>query len=172
MAKSCFEKGEQEMLYFDLAAPVQITVLGAGGTGGYIIPHLYRMVYALNRRVEIVLVDGDLVETKNLIRQNFIHSDIGQNKAGVLAKRYAQAFGMEAQYIPRFVETEPELYELTRAPFNYLSILIGAVDNNKSRKLCHEIFKRQDNLVYIDAGNNLSGGQVVCGCLLYTSRCV
>ena len=44
-----------------------------------------------------------------------------------------------------------------------LVILIGAVDNNKSRQLCHEVFKKADNLIYIDSGNGEFTGQVVCG---------
>ena len=89
-------------------------VLGAGGTGGYVIPHLYRLGYAssippdhrLRRRR-----DG----TKNLIRQNFVEQDIGRNKAQVLAERYAAAFGIECEYRPEFIETQEELYTPDRA---------------------------------------------------------
>jgi len=41
--------------------------------------------------------------------------------------------------------------------------LIGCVDNNQSRKLCHQVFKAADNLIYIDSGNGEYSGQVVCG---------
>ena len=44
-----------------------------------------------------------------------------------------------------------------------LVILIGAVDNNKSRKLCHEVFYKLDDLIYIDSGNGMHTGQIVCG---------
>lgn len=44
-----------------------------------------------------------------------------------------------------------------------LVILIGAVDNNRSRSLCHRVFYQTDNLVYIDSGNGEYTGQVVCG---------
>lgn len=37
----------------------------------------------------LALVDGDTVEPKNLIRQNFIEQDIGKNKAAVMADRYS-----------------------------------------------------------------------------------
>ena len=42
-------------------------------------------------------------------------------------------------------------------------ILIGAVDNNRSRQLCHEVFKETRNIIYIDSGNGEYTGQVVCG---------
>jgi hypothetical protein len=42
-------------------------------------------------------------------------------------------------------------------------ILIGAVDNNKSRQLCHKAFYQAKDLIYIDSGNGEFSGQVVCG---------
>jgi len=159
---------------FALDKPIRVVMLGAGGTGGHVAPHLYRLLHTLDRYVEVVIVDGDIVETKNLIRQNFIASDLGRNKAQVLAERYASAFGMEVAYIPDFVESEEMLAELTRphvyssGPYSYLqleghSILIGAVDNNRSRQMCHKVFKKAENLIYIDSGNGEFTGQVVCG---------
>ncbi len=159
---------------FSLCKPVKIIMLGAGGTGGHIAPHLYRLLHTLDRPVEAIIADGDIVEEKNLVRQNFIASDLGRNKAQVLAERYASAFGMEAKYIPEFVESADRLSELVRpvrytaGPYPYpqsegLSILIGAVDNNRSRHLCHQVFQKSDNLIYIDSGNGEYTGQVVCG---------
>lgn len=159
---------------FSLNKPVKIIMLGAGGTGGHIAPHLYRLLHTLERPVEVIIADGDIVEQKNLVRQNFIVSDLGRNKAQVLAERYASAFGMEAKYIPEFIESADRLSELVR-PVKYtaglypypqsegLSILIGAVDNNRSRHLCHQVFQKSDNLIYIDSGNGEYTGQVVCG---------
>ena len=57
---------------YSSTAPVKIVVIGAGGTGGYVIPHLYRLGYASHRYIRIIVCDGDVVEEKNLIRQNFI----------------------------------------------------------------------------------------------------
>jgi PRTRC genetic system ThiF family protein len=159
---------------FSLEKPVKIIMLGAGGTGGHIAPHLYRLLHALDRPVKIIIADGDIIERKNLVRQNFIASDLGRNKAQILAERYASAFGMETLCIPAFIENEDQLAELvtpdtfpagpyTNQRVEGLSILIGAVDNNRSRQLCHAVFKKADNLIYIDSGNGEFTGQVVCG---------
>lgn len=75
----------------------KIILIGAGGTGGYIAPHLYRIAYASGRDVRIIIADGDIVEKKNLIRQNFVSCDVGRNKAQVVAERYASAFGIKAE---------------------------------------------------------------------------
>lgn len=154
-------------------APVKVIIIGAGGTGGYVIPHLYRIGFAAERSMRILVCDGDVVEEKNLIRQNFVEQDVGRNKAQVLAERYSAAFGIECEYIPRFVESEEELFQLTVPDFFKSSyrgipetqrvILLGCVDNNKSRKLCHAVFAKRKDLVYIDSGNGEHTGQVVCG---------
>lgn len=160
--------------------PVKIVMLGAGGTGGHIAPHLYRLLYSLDRPVRFIIADGDAVESKNLVRQNFIEADLGENKAKVLAERYSSVFGLETEYIPEFIEDESRLIELVRPRFlqgevgfangkpfvdscHELVILIGAVDNNRSRQLCHEVFRKVTPLVYIDSGNGEHTGQVVCG---------
>ncbi len=153
--------------------PLKIIVLGAGGTGGYVIPHLYRLCFAARRDVRIIVCDGDVVEEKNLIRQNFVTQDIGRNKAQVQAERYSAAFGIACEYKPDFIESVDELFSLTRPDFFKKSwqsgsttqrvILIGCVDNNKSRTMCNEVFKRQNDLIYIDSGNGEHTGQVVCG---------
>ena len=149
-------------------------MLGAGGTGGHVAPHIYRLLHTLDRRVRIIIADGDTVEEKNLVRQNFISADLGRNKAQVLAERYATAFGLEARYIPNYIESEdrftalikPETYHYGPSTYQWLegfSILIGAVDNNRSRQLCHKVFNNADDLIYIDSGNGEYTGQVVCG---------
>ncbi|MDR0863024.1 MAG: ThiF family adenylyltransferase [Oscillospiraceae bacterium] len=161
---------------FNTKAAVKIVMLGAGGTGAHIAPHLYRLLYSVERPVRVIIADGDAVEEKNLVRQNFAFADIGVNKARVIAERYASAFKLEAEYIPDFIENAERLRELVtpleyRVPRNdwrdkyerETVILIGAVDNNKSRRLCHEVFMCARDLVYIDSGNGEFSGQVVCG---------
>lgn len=162
---------------FSKTRPAKVVMLGAGGTGAHIAPHLYRLLYALKRPVRFIICDGDVVEEKNLVRQNFIPADLGENKAKVLAERYSTVFGMETEYVPSFVETEERLRELltpeqfrVRRPNRWFGeavreqvILIGAVDNNKSRQLCHRVFLQAEELIYIDSGNGEFTGQVVCG---------
>ena len=160
---------------FSTTRSVKIVMLGAGGTGGHIAPHLYRLLYALDRPVRFIICDGDVVEQKNLVRQNFIPADLGENKAQVLAERYSTVFGMETEYVPSFIESEETLRELIKPRVTYSGyyprtvvdkeqvILIGAVDNNRSRQMCHRVFYETEELIYIDSGNSEHTGQVVCG---------
>lgn len=159
---------------FSKTRPVKIVLIGTGGTGGHIAPHLYRLLHTLDRPVKLILCDGDIVEEKNLVRQNFTQADLGLNKARVTAERYSNVFGLETSYVPEFIESAEQLEELIHPGLwraseygvktvSELVILIGAVDNNRSRQLCHEVFLRAKELIYIDSGNGTYTGQVVCG---------
>ena len=154
--------------------PVKIVMLGAGGTGSYVAMHMYWLAHCLDRHVRIIIADGDSVEEKNLVRQHFAISDLGLNKAKVLVERYAAAFKMKAEYIPDFIEDKERLLKLLKPAFlpgekNVIMpskenvILLGCVDNNKTRRLCNEVFYECADLVYIDSGNGEHSGQVVCG---------
>lgn len=158
---------------FSLTRPVKIVMLGAGGTGGHIAPHLYRLLYALDRPARFIVCDGDIVEEQNLVRQNFAPADLEENKAKALAERYSAVFGLETEYIPSFIETETQLKTLLTPTYRFdsvrresaaeLVLLLGAVDNNRSRQLCHRVFRQAEELIYIDSGNGEYTGQVVCG---------
>ena len=162
------------MVKFPMDRPVKIVMLGAGGTGGYVAPYLFRLLHMLDRPARFVICDGDIVELKNLDRQNFVPADLGENKARILAERYSTVLGMETEYVPNFIETLPELMALI-APNLWetdgfrnryaaeMVILLGCVDNNRTRQLCHEAFRQSEDLVYIDSGNGSYTGQVVCG---------
>ena len=53
-----------------------ITVVGCGGTGGFVAEGLCRLFQG--REATIVLVDHDRVEPHNLLRQNFYAEDVGK----------------------------------------------------------------------------------------------
>jgi len=71
----------------------RVHVIGAGGTGSRLIPLLAQFMssYELEGK-EIIVYDHDIVEEKNLLRQNFIAPDVGKSKAAVLASRYGAAY--------------------------------------------------------------------------------
>lgn len=156
-----------------------VLVLGCGGTGAYVVSHLARLINVLNQErrndIKLFLADGDVVEEKNLKRQHFISSDINQNKASVLAERYAAVFGMEILVIPRDIEKLEEFNVLgnTRQRTDRSDLVIGCVDNNASRRLVYKWFigegeGQEENFAWrprfwIDAGNEERAGQVICG---------
>jgi PRTRC genetic system ThiF family protein len=151
----------------DHNAPVRILIVGAGGTGGYFVRDLARYVYSLQlrnpeRSYQILLMDGDKVEEKNLIRQNFIHKDVGEYKAEVLARRYSGHFGVDIVPIT-------EMYNIndnsSLRGLSEISIVINCGDNNNLRRsLCRDFSNSTfESRFYLDAGNEKTSGQVVMG---------
>lgn len=61
-------------------------VIGAGGVGSWLVPKLIRL------EKNLILIDGDTLEEKNLDRQLFDRDQIGRNKAKALAERYGAWF--------------------------------------------------------------------------------
>lgn len=162
--------------------PNNIFVVGCGGTGSRLVPMLVQFIRSITREhvpsgwlgtTNIVLIDGDVVEQKNLIRQNFISTDVGKNKAQVLAMRYAKAYGMNVVAYPKFIEstdnygtvrnkirTETGLPEI-----NTNDMVIMCVDSANARRIVINAFGAGQHIVgnhtaFIDAGNEDSFGQV------------
>lgn len=141
-----------------------IALVGLGGTGGYILQSFMRMLKNFEIRGLLTLADGDEVEEKNLLRQNFIQQDVGKKKVDVLARRYSNVYDMDMRTIGGYienVESVKNLFVLGKGSWNDFPgrrayrVLIGAVDNNKSRQLFHEFFTQsEDDFIYIDSGND------------------
>lgn len=142
-------------------------VIGAGGTGGYLIPNLARQVSIMNNIRDmhrLSIADADDVEIENLVRQNFIQPDVGRNKAEVMATRYSGAFGVEIGMVPSYIETEQQVATLMGLHKGTIPVVIGAVDNNKSRQLIYQVFLSSKHpMFWIDSGNEEYNGQVVVG---------
>lgn len=156
-----------EKLCVNLGRNVAFVVFGCGGTGSYFVRDLARIVgiYAQqnNRRDRILLMDGDTVEDSNLRRQNFIMSDLGKNKAEVLAQRYSRSFGADIAYLPEYLKPE-NTYKVLEFIGSSPCVLVGCVDNNKTRHIIHSIYNRLRGgypAVYLDSGNEEYAGQVV-----------
>lgn len=87
-----------------------ILMFGAGGVASWLLPQLLKLLYNYREKsttkptFEIKLIDFDGVEGKNILRQNFIPSDVGENKAKVLASRYSQIYeGVTVSYIDKYI---------------------------------------------------------------------
>jgi PRTRC genetic system ThiF family protein len=145
-----------------------ILQVGCGGTGGYLVPKLARLIMTLEKYREVQigynLVDYDIVEEINLYRQNFVKSDLARNKAEVLAQRYGSHFNVPIGAIDVKAETPKELEDVFPEISRACRILIGCVDNNNARKVMQEVFENSKTpIIYIDSGNGKFTGQIVIG---------
>jgi PRTRC genetic system ThiF family protein len=128
-----------------------VTVVGCGGTGGFVAEGLCRV---LPQRASLVLVDHDRVEERNLGRQNFTHEDLGQFKSEALAKRLARHYRRAVGY-----STLP----IQAVNFQRLDIIVGCVDNGPARRAIEQKVKSRHTTWWIDCGNEENFGQVLIG---------
>lgn len=145
--------------------PNKFLIIGCGGTGSRLVPLVAQFIKACNWILdpEITLVDDDIVEPKNLTRQNFVSSDVGKNKAEVLANRYGRAYGVSIKAVRSRVDKDFNIEEITGYGNN--SIIIMCVDSPDSRR---DILERliggmrpTSSSLLIDSGNENDYGQVV-----------
>ena len=158
----------------------KVMVIGCGGTGSRLVPMLTQFLRSITKEhtpggwletPTIYLVDDDVVETKNLLRQNFIEADVGKNKATVLAQRYGRAYGMNLVPVPKRINTgslfEAVMEGTTDEYFNGSNAMfILCVDSAKARR---DILRLLESIpgesngrspFVIDAGNENNFGQV------------
>jgi PRTRC genetic system ThiF family protein len=111
---------------------LRLYLVGCGGTGGWLAPSLVRLTKILTDQgyaISLTLIDHDHVEKSNIPRQNFLITDLGLNKAQILALRYGVAYGVDVRAIPERFNPE-----MVQSDYNTLSIVIGCVDNGAARQ--------------------------------------
>jgi PRTRC genetic system ThiF family protein len=133
-----------------------VTIVGIGGTGAQVARTIGRIVYDMQRSrkhsPQIVLIDPDTVEEKNVGRQLFSPSMLGKNKAESVGKMLNLALGLNVRWIPDAVDP---VRHFERYGSN---LVISCVDNHEARKAIHQI-----NGVILGAGNHENSGQVCIG---------
>ena len=157
----------------------KIIVVGCGGTGGRIIPllaqhvanHNYdvktnlRVRPYLGHYMELLLIDMDIVEPKNLRRQNFYAFDVAKNKASIMAERYSALYGISIESAEgKFEECIDKIGAQRRGgECNY--IIFDCTDNVSARRSIENLFPSTNTLL-ISCGNEEEFGQVLvstCG---------
>ena len=145
-----------------------IHLIGCGGTGSWLAPHLARITKLLQEvhqiNVRLVFWDHDVVEEKNIFRQNFCEAEVGINKAETLARRYGTAWGLEITALPVLFSADV-MYRNNlgdRYGDSSMPVFITCVDNNRPRqdvaKVCSQYFGW-----WLDCGNIKTAGQVSVG---------
>jgi len=143
---------------------IDVTLVGAGGTGGEVFDGLVRLHLALiglghPGGLNVTVYDPDSVSHANIGRQRFAFVDCGQNKALTLVQRYNLAFGLDWSAIPaRF---SPRHMSRSRG-----DLLITCVDLATVRSRIGRHYRGYSDAPYwLDFGNGQYRGQVVLGAL-------
>lgn len=152
--------------------PRNFVVIGAGGTGSRLVPMLAQFIKTLGWVInpQIIIFDPDVVEVKNLVRQNFIPRDVGKNKAQVLAERYSKHFEMNIYAVAGEVgPTQSNIKGMAAAGIPNVSSLADitdavfflCVDSVQARlNIISNIYSVQRRCLVLDAGNEDDFGQV------------
>ena len=153
---------------------IVITQVGCGGTGSWLVPFVSKLANNIKSRtisedfINYTIFDNDVVEQRNILRQNFSSWDIGKNKAQALINKSVfefQDIGASSVRVKRYADILPDsLPAVEQLPT--LFIILGCCDNNKARQDLFKISKLiskkiKSSVVYIDSGNLLYNGQII-----------
>lgn len=154
---------------------MSVLVVGAGGTGGYVIKEFARYMASVKDgpvEIRLGICDGDIVERKNLDRQSFQEEDIGENKAVVLAGAIKECIGLRHVYAyPKYIDGQEDIsaifkglvddtrYEYPK-PEEY-RVIVGCVDNHRARQAMEDYYRSVRRICYIDSANEFKSGEVV-----------
>lgn len=146
-------------------------IVGVGGTGSYALKNIIQYLNGKKTRSKIVLIDGDVLEEKNLTRQGFLQRDLNKNKAEALGERFNKVVPVQVtlEYYTSFIETVEDIEKHCTGNVRRIH-LISCVDNNMARfrmimtqhKLHHDLNKQ---VSFIDAGNSEYTGQTLLSVL-------
>lgn len=150
----------------------KFVVIGVGGTGSHFVRgllqdiHTYSVKKSHDFAIDVTLVDEDRVERKNLSNQLFTEEEIGEYKADALAERYGEVYNVSVKSVTQYCKTIDMLNKLFVPPTIHpaaklIPILVGMVDNNRTRQLFHDYFysNHVTDLIWLDSG--IEGIQVI-----------
>ncbi|MDB9441483.1 ThiF family adenylyltransferase [Sphaerospermopsis kisseleviana CS-549] len=155
---------------------VEFIIVGAGGTGGFLVPSVARLMLEIeansNKTTSCIVVDPDIIEPKNIPRQNFQQSEVGLYKAEVLAARYSLGLGVQIRALAKPAEgiAKPFTKKIVSTKWRKLTVVIGCVDNAAARAEISSCLDQNysgslPQIWWLDCGNHAvsSSGQVVLG---------
>lgn len=133
-----------------------VTIVGVGGTGAQVARIVGRIAYDMQRSrlhtPQIVLIDPDTIEEKNVGRQLFSPSVLGMNKAECVGRMLNLALGLDVRWIPDHADAARHF---DRHGGN---LVVSCVDNHEARKEIHRV-----SGILIGSGNHADSGQVCIG---------
>lgn len=132
-------------------------VVGVGGTGSLLARDLPKLLIDTDHK--ILLIDGDIVEKKNLKRQSYQIVDIGEYKAIALCSKINTFYEMNCEAIGKYVKSN-EIIDYMKQNKEFTPVIIGCVDNNTTRKILEKTYKQLNVCYYLDSANGEFEGNI------------
>ena len=152
-----------------VSKPLNVLVIGAGGTGSSFLSECFQLDYLLRKITEhqvhlnISVYDDDRVSESNVGRQGFYPVDVGMYKAETLVTRFNLHGGLNWKYTNE--RLKPEKFN-----FDYYDLVVTCVDKAKVRADMGKVFAKEgcryscnESLMWLDLGNGRDSGQVILG---------
>ena len=147
-----------------------LIVVGTGGTGTTFLRDVGR--YIDNKMLTpggcpiglVSLIDGDIVEEKNIERQIFYQRHIGLNKAVAMEQMLHKSYpNVKMQAFGSYLTSIEQIEAIVSSSDNpkMIPLIVGCVDNHACRVLLEEYFDMLDDCIYFDSGNEYCTGEVV-----------
>jgi len=130
----------------------EIVVVGLGGIWSRLWLNLGDLAsFTEGSPKRILLVDGDLVEEKNLSRQGFLRADLGRTKAQVYEDRMRRRYPELSTRSQGVFLTPKNVEDLIRDR----SIVLSCVDNNMTRLQISRHAQKLKDIAVIQGGNEV-----------------
>lgn len=147
-----------------LSRPIDIVLVGAGGTGSQLLTGLARLHIALRSLghpygLQVSTWDADNISPANIGRQLFSRGDIGRNKAIVLTHRLNAYFGLS---------WDAKAEKFGASSFRVPDLVITCVDTASARREIAKVLMPKHGYrapLWLDCGNSQKSGQVMLGSL-------
>lgn len=148
-------------------------MVGAGGTGSYVLPLLLERYEQERVDHKVLVVDGDVLEERNLLRQGFYLDDLGLNKAQALVKHYKNVdLATGVYYSTKNITSISYLVQVVQTMVSFHTDidevrLVCCADNTMVRYRLelglHLILNLPTikQVIYVDSGNTELRGQVL-----------
>lgn len=136
----------------------QVLIIGAGGTGSFLIPAITRYLFSQKYKGNIIIADGDSYSESNIERQLFNSSFINKNKADYqrsVTVSHIPALTDQVTAITEYLSKD-DIYSI----INEGTIIINCVDNRAARKHVEDRCNQLNDVVHICCGNEEVTGQV------------
>jgi len=128
-------------------------IIGLGGIGSDLADKICRFLNYKNGHYEVLMIDGDEYEEKNLERQSFLgFGKKSEAKFKELSKKY---MNLNLNYSTNFINDDNIKNFITDG-----DIVLLCVDNHKTRKLVNDYVTKLNNISLISGGNELTDGNV------------
>jgi len=155
-------------LILPVSKKTHLFLIGCGGTGSWLAPHIVRaakLLTELQEEVSLTFWDYDTVEAKNIYRQNFCSAEVGMNKAAALAHRYGLAWGIPINILEEpFTSKHSDVGASLGNPYRWERnvVFMTCVDRNAPRQEVAKVCKNYPAW-WVDTGNLKTSGQVCVG---------